>query len=78
MSWPGWFQKLARPVPEIGQASLPAGFSLNWLKILHVDAKANSSDLRAPLVSYLHDPSVKVDKNVRRSAFKFILHTLKF
>jgi len=39
-----------------------------------VDAKANSSDLRAPLVSYLHDPSVKVDKNVRRSAFKFILH----
>jgi hypothetical protein len=27
-----------------------------------------------PFVTYLRDPSIKVDKNVRRSTFKFILH----
>ena len=42
--------------------------------MLPVDAKVDSSDWRAPIVAYLCDPNVKVDKNIRRSAFKFILH----
>ena len=53
---------------------MPAGFSSNRLKLLLIDPKADSSDWRASIVAYLCDPSVKVDKNVRRSAFKFILH----
>jgi hypothetical protein len=53
---------------------LHAGFSSNRLKLLLIDAKANLSDWRAPIVAYLHDPRLKFDKNVRRSAFKFILH----
>ena len=64
----------ARPVPETGQAGLPVGFLSNRLKLLLIDAKADSSDWRASIVAYLRDPSVKVDKNVRRSAFKLILH----
>jgi hypothetical protein len=47
--------ELARPVLEIGQAGLPAGFSPNRLQLLCVDAKADSSDWRAPIVAYLHD-----------------------
>ena len=46
----------------------------NRLKFLLIDPKADSSDWRASIVAYLRDPSVKVDKNVRRSAFKLILH----
>ena len=42
--------------------------------MLLIDAKADSSDWRTSIVAYLRDPSVKVDKNVRRSAFKLILH----
>ena len=34
----------ARPVPETGQASLPARFSSIRLKLLLIDAKADSSD----------------------------------
>ena len=54
----------ARPVPETGQAGLHTGFSLNWLKLLLIDAKSNSSDWRASILAYLRDPSVKVHKNV--------------
>ena len=53
---------------------MPASFSPSRLKMLPVDAKVDSSDWRAPIVAYLRDPNVKVDKNIRRSAFKFILH----
>ena len=63
-----------RLVPETGQAGLPAGFSLNRLKLLPVDAEADSSDWRAPIVAYLHDPRVKIYKNVWQGAFEFILH----
>jgi hypothetical protein len=57
--------ELARPVPETGQAGLPIGFSSNRLKLLLIDAKADSSDWRASIVAYLRDSSVKVLKNVR-------------
>jgi hypothetical protein len=38
------------------------------------DVGADLHDWRTPLVAYLRDPSVKVDKSVRRSAFKYVLH----
>jgi hypothetical protein len=38
------------------------------------DVGANLYDWRAPLLAYLRDPSAKVDKSVRRSAFKYVLH----
>jgi hypothetical protein len=38
------------------------------------DVGADLDDWRTPLLRYLHDPSAKVDKSVRRSAFKYVLH----
>jgi hypothetical protein len=38
------------------------------------DVGADLCDWRTPLLAYLHDPSVKVDKSVWRSAFKYMLH----
>jgi hypothetical protein len=38
------------------------------------DVGANLHDWRTPLLAYLRDPSAKVDKSVRRSAFKYVLH----
>ena len=54
------------------QAGLPTGFFSNRLKLLLIDAKADSSDWRTSIVAYLRDPSGKIDKNVRRGAFEFI------
>jgi hypothetical protein len=38
------------------------------------DVGADLHDWRTPLLAYLRDPSAKVDKSVRRSTFKFVLH----
>jgi hypothetical protein len=39
---------------------------------------ADLCDWRTPLLAYLRDPSAKVDKSVRRSAFKYMLHNDEF
>jgi hypothetical protein len=41
------------------------------------DVGADLCDWRAPLLVYLRDPSAKVDKSVRQSAFKYMLHNDK-
>jgi hypothetical protein len=46
----------------------------NWPNIISNDVGANLYDWRTPLLAYLRDPSAKVDKSVRRSAFKYVLH----
>jgi hypothetical protein len=38
------------------------------------DVGADLHDWRTPLLACLRDPSAKVDKSVRRSAFKYVLH----
>jgi hypothetical protein len=38
------------------------------------DVGTDLYDWRTPLLAYLRDPSAKVDKSVRRSAFKYVLH----
>ena len=38
------------------------------------DVGADFKDWITPLLRYLHDPSAKIDKSVRRSAFKYVLH----
>ena len=35
---------------------------------------ADLEDWRTPLLKYLRDQSAKMDKSVRRSAFKYVLH----
>jgi hypothetical protein len=38
------------------------------------DDKADLDDWKALILNYVHDPSIRVDKSVCESAFKFILH----
>jgi len=38
------------------------------------DIGADSEDWRTPLLRYLRDSSARIDKGVRRSAFKYVLH----
>jgi hypothetical protein len=42
------------------------------------DVGANLYDWRTPLLAYLRDPSAKVNKSIRRSAFKYVLHNDEF
>jgi hypothetical protein len=54
-------------------ANLPEKLS-NRTNRTSSDVGADLYDWRAPLLVYLHNPSAKVDKSVRRSAFKYVLH----
>jgi hypothetical protein len=47
---------------------------LDWPNETSSDVKSNLDDWRTPLLRYLRDPSAKVDKGIRRSAFKYMLH----
>ena len=46
----------------------------NWLDVTCSDVGANLEDWRTPLLRYLRDSSAKIEKSVRRSAFKYVLH----
>jgi hypothetical protein len=59
--------------PVANPANLPEKL-LNRPNRTFSDVGANLYDWRAPLLAYLRDPSAKVDKSVRRSAFKYVLH----
>jgi hypothetical protein len=59
--------------PVVDPANLPKKFS-NRPSGTSSDVGVNLCDWRTPFLAYLFDPSVKVDKSVRRSAFKYVLH----
>jgi hypothetical protein len=46
----------------------------NWPGKTSSDVGANLYDWRTPLLIYLRDPSAKVDKSVRQSAFQLCVH----
>jgi hypothetical protein len=73
--------KLAQPTTLLGSADSPVTSSVNLPeKLLNrpnvtcSDVGADFYDWRTPLLTYLCDPSAKIDKNVQRSAFKYVLH----
>jgi hypothetical protein len=37
------------------------------------DNKADGTDWRTPIVDYLRNPNVRIDRNVRRTTFKYVL-----
>jgi hypothetical protein len=59
--------------PVVDPANLPKKSS-NWPNGTSGDVRADLCDWRTPLLAYLRDSSGKVDKSVRRSAFKYVLH----
>ena len=46
----------------------------NWPDLTSSEVGADLEDWRTPLLRYLRDPSAKIDKSIRRSAFKYVLH----
>jgi hypothetical protein len=73
--------QLAKPTDPVGladslvvePANLPEKLS-NRPSGISSDVGADLCDWRAPMLAYLRDSSAKVDKSVRRSAFKYVLH----
>jgi hypothetical protein len=50
---------------------VPAGY----VSLINLaDNIANATDWRVPIISYLHNPSIRIDRNVRRIAFKYVLN----
>jgi hypothetical protein len=45
----------------------------NVLLIDSADNAADAIDWRAPIINYLHNPSVRTDRNVRCATFKYVL-----
>jgi hypothetical protein len=46
----------------------------NRPNITSSDVGVDLEDWRTPLLRYLHDRNIKIDKSVRRSAFKYVMH----
>jgi len=73
--------KSTRPTATVGWANSPMTSLINSLEklpnrpnITSSDVGANLEDWRTPLLRYLQDPSAKIDRSVRQSAFKYVLH----
>ena len=73
--------KSAKPTGLVGSADSPMTSPVNSpkklsnrLDITSSDVGADLEDWRTPLLRYLHDPSAKIDKSIRRSAFKYVLY----
>ena len=73
--------KSAKPTGPVGSADSPMTSPVNSpkklsnrLDITSSDVGADLEDWRTPLLRYLRDPSAKIDKSVRQSVFKYVLH----
>ena len=73
--------KSAKPTGLVGSVDSPVTNPVNSLEklsnqpdITSSDVGADLEDWRTPLLRYLRDPSAKIDKSVRRSIFKYVLH----
>jgi hypothetical protein len=71
----------AKPTAPVGSTDSPVTNTVNEHDELSNqpsktfnDVGANLYDWRTPLLIYLRDPSAKVDKSVRRSAFQVCVH----
>jgi hypothetical protein len=56
-----------------GKESGPSNGTRNMSLINSANNAANAIDWRMPIINYLHNPSGRVDRNVRHIAFKYIL-----
>jgi hypothetical protein len=70
------FPDPARPTHEVGQATFSAKTRIGLFWIL-MTFEAQLNGWRVPIVKHLRDPSAKVEKSVRWSVFKFVLHNDK-
>jgi hypothetical protein len=65
------------PIPQVadrlGAGSGPSEVARKVLLVKSADNKADGTDWRTPIVDYLRNPSVRTDRNVRRTTFKYVL-----
>jgi hypothetical protein len=50
-----------------------SGVARKVLLIDSADNEADAGDWRTPIINYLRNPSVRIDKNIRRTTFKYVL-----
>jgi hypothetical protein len=67
----------AGPIPQVANRpskdSGPSEVTRNVLLIDSTDNKADTSDWRMPITNYLRNPNIRTNKNIRRTAFKYVL-----
>jgi hypothetical protein len=56
-----------------GMGFRPSDSARNVLLIDPTDNSADAIDWRAPIINYLCNPSVRTDRNVRCTSFKYVL-----
>jgi hypothetical protein len=54
-------------------SSGPSDIAMKVLLIGSVDNKTDAIDWRTTIINYLRNPSVKTERNIRRTAFKYVL-----
>jgi hypothetical protein len=60
----------------VDRPSRDSGLSEITRKVLLIDLvddKADASDWRTPITNYLRNPNIRTDKNIQRTAFKYVL-----
>jgi hypothetical protein len=62
-------QDADRPCKDSGLS----GVARKVLPIDSVDNEADASDWRTPIINYLRNPNIRTDKNIWRTAFKYVL-----
>jgi hypothetical protein len=60
---------------RLGKESIPLEFdgARDILLINSADNAVDATDWRAPIINYMCNPSIGIDKNVRRTSFKYVL-----
>jgi hypothetical protein len=65
------------PIPQVadrlGEGFEPPGVARIVLLIDSASNEADASDWRTPIINYLRNPSVRTDRNVRLTTFKYVL-----
>jgi hypothetical protein len=65
------------PIPQVAdcpsEGSEPSRVTRKVLLIDSASKEANASDWRTPIINYLRNPSVRTDKNIWRTTFKYVL-----
>ena len=57
----------------MGEGFEPPGVARIVLLIDSAGNEADASDWRTPIINYLRNPSVRTDRNVRLTTFKYVL-----
>jgi ribonuclease HI len=65
------------PILQVSdRPSKDSGLSGVARKVLLIDSannEADASDWRTPIINYLRNPNIRMDKNIQRTAFKYVL-----